>query len=168
MVLVMPPRELALNSQWQAFRYITLSILKKMRRTFSVFIASAFLLLLSCSSTRKNINSHSPITATDKVWNEANIADFENKIESLCKRYHIPGLSVGIVNEKKLKWKKGFGYANIESKTIPDENTVYHIASVTKTFASILLMQQVENKKVSLDDPILKYGINLGARWGSD
>lgn len=92
----------------------------------------------------------------------------EKKIEHLRKRYHIPGLSVGMVHEKKLVWAKGFGYADLEKQIVPDENTIYQIASVTKTFGSIILMQQVQAGKVSLDDPISKYGINLGARWGSD
>ena len=56
----------------------------------------------------------------------------------------------------------------MDKKIVPDENTVYQIASVTKTFGSILLMQQVEAGKVSLEDPIAKYAVNLGARWGSD
>lgn len=108
------------------------------------------------------------VTASDSVWRAANIAAFEAKLEYLRERYHIPGISVGIVNEQKLVWKKGFGYADEERQLPPDENTVYQIASVTKTFGSIILMQQVEAGKVSLDDPISKYGINLGARWGSD
>lgn len=96
------------------------------------------------------------------------MAPLEKKIEHLRERYHIPGLSVGVVHEKKLVWAKGFGYADLEKQIVPDENTVYQIASVTKTFGSIILMQQVQAGTVSLDDPIGKYGINLGARWGSD
>lgn len=92
----------------------------------------------------------------------------EKKLEYLREKYHIPGISAGVVNEQKLVWKKGFGYADQEKHTEPDENTVYQVASVTKTFGSIILMQQVQAGKVSLDDPIGKYGINLGARWGSD
>jgi len=128
-------------------------------------IASFF---LSCTASQKTSHSVNAVTASDKVWNQDNIRDFEKEIESLRVRYHIPGLSVGIVNEKKLAWKNGFGYSDIESKITPDENTVYQIASVSKTFGSILLMQQVEAGKVSLDDPISKYKIDLGARWGSD
>ncbi len=99
---------------------------------------------------------------------ETDMAPIEKKIEHLRQRYHIPGLSVGMVHEKKLVWAKGFGYADLEKQIVPDENTIYQIASVTKTFGSIILMQQVQAGKVSLDDPIAKYGINLGARWGSD
>lgn len=131
-------------------------------------LVGAGLLTVSCTSSKKINNNAQAVTAADKVWNPANIAEFEKELESFRVRYHIPGLSVGIVNEKKLVWAKGFGYADIENKIVADENTVYQIASVSKTFASILLLQQVENGNASLDDPIKKYGINLGARWGDD
>ena len=137
-------------------------------KTLSCELIGCAFLLLSCAPSAKLQQSNSRITAESKVWNKPNFIDFENKIESLRKRYHIPGLSVGIVNEKKLIWAKGFGFADIDNKILPDENTVYQIASVTKTFGSILLMQQVENGRASLEDPIAKYGINLGGRWGSD
>jgi CubicO group peptidase (beta-lactamase class C family) len=74
----------------------------------------------------------------------ANVAAFGEKLESLRQRYHIPGLSAGIVEEGKLAWNKGFGYADLERKIVPDENTVYQIASVTKTFGSIIVMQLVQ------------------------
>ncbi|WP_162946257.1 serine hydrolase domain-containing protein [Chitinophaga barathri] len=108
------------------------------------------------------------LRAQDQRWGSANLSSFEKKITSLREKYHIPGLSVGVMHGKTLTWKKGFGYADVANKIVPDENTVYQVASVTKTFGSILLMQQVEAGKLSLDDPISKYGINLGARWGSD
>jgi len=101
-------------------------------------------------------------------WSAANLAGFEASIEKERKQNHIPGLSAGIVYGDKLIWKKGFGFADIANQQVPDEHTVYQIASVTKTFSSILLMQQVEEGKASLEDPIAKYNINLGARWGSD
>lgn len=124
-------------------------------------------LLFSCRTTKNN-KSVTPVTGSDSVWTAANITAFEKKLEHLRQRYHIPGLSAGVVNEQKLVWKKGFGYADRERQQAPDENTVYQIASVTKTFGAIILLQQVAAGKVSLDDPISKYGINLGARWGSD
>jgi CubicO group peptidase (beta-lactamase class C family) len=119
---------------------------------------------LACSSTHK-LN---PVTATDPVWNAANVAAFEKRLEALRLRYHIPSLAIGIVNEKKLVVRGGLGYADLKKQITPDENTVYQLASITKTFGSIILMQLVEQGKVSLDDPISKYNINLGGRWQSD
>src|SRR6185436_2178319 len=125
-------------------------------------------LALSCSSKYRLTRSSKPVTSSDDVWSTENIAAFEKKLEALRNEYHIPSLAIGIVNEKKLIVRGGLGYANMEKQIKPDENTVYHLASITKTFGSIILMQLVEQGKVSLDDPISKYGIDLGARWGSD
>ena len=123
---------------------------------------------ISCNSSYRLTRTSNPVTASDDVWTTENVAAFEKKLEALRNEYHIPSLAIGIVNEKKLIVRGGLGYANMEQQIKPDENTVYHLASITKTFGSIILMQLVEQGKVSLDDPISKYGINLGGRWGSD
>jgi CubicO group peptidase (beta-lactamase class C family) len=112
--------------------------------------------------------SSQPVSSADGAFSTLNITEFEKEIEILRVRYHIPGLSAGIVKDGQLAWKKGFGFADIENKIVPDENTVYQIASLSKTFGSILLMQQVEAGKANLNDPIAKYNIDLGGRWGSD
>ena len=59
-------------------------------------------------------------------------------------------------------WSKGFGYADIENKIKADEHTAYHIASITKTFASVIINKLIEEGKLSLNDPVAKYGIRLG------
>ncbi|MBO9151645.1 serine hydrolase domain-containing protein [Chitinophaga sp. GCM10012297] len=112
--------------------------------------------------------SVSTLRAQSSRWDSANFRSFETKLESLREKYHIPGISVGVMHGKTLVWAKGFGYADLENKVVPDENTVYQVASITKTFGSIILLQQIEAGKAQLGDPISKYGINLGARWGSD
>ncbi|WP_461084835.1 serine hydrolase domain-containing protein [Spirosoma flavus] len=98
----------------------------------------------------------------------ADTSGFAAKLETLRQRYQIPSLSVGIVQGKKLIWYRGLGYADIDQKIVPTAHTVYYLASVTKTFGSIILMQLVEAGKINLDDPVTNYGINLGARWGND
>jgi CubicO group peptidase (beta-lactamase class C family) len=129
---------------------------------------AANLLLLFSQARAQTITSLRLDTAKEGTWTASNVTAFEENLEVLRQRYHIPGLSAGIVEEGKLVWNKGFGYADQERKIVPDENTVYQIASVTKTFGSIILMQLVQEGKINLNDPIKKYGINLGGRWGSD
>ncbi|MGM9511050.1 serine hydrolase domain-containing protein [Larkinella sp. GY13] len=103
-----------------------------------------------------------------RTFSSADTTGFAAILEALRQKYQIPSLSVGVVHGKKLVWYKGLGYADIENKVTPTEHTVYHLASVTKTFGAIILMQLVEGGKVNLDDPVTKYGIQLGARWGND
>jgi CubicO group peptidase (beta-lactamase class C family) len=90
-----------------------------------------------------------------------NLQSFENGLEKWRTRLKMPSLSASVVKNNKIIWAKGFGYADIENKIPATENTVYHLASLTKPFASIILMQLVEQGKVNLNDPISKYGINL-------
>ena len=62
--------------------------------------------------------------------------------------------------------RKALDMLMLKTKLTRTESTVYQLASITKTFGSIILMQQVEAGKVSLEDPIAKYGINLGGTMG--
>ena len=91
----------------------------------------------------------------------ARIARFETVLESLRQELKIPAYSAAIVKNQKVIWAKGFGYADVENKIPATEHTPYHLASLTKTFASTILMQLVQEGKVKLDDPVSKYGITL-------
>ncbi len=89
------------------------------------------------------------------------IARFETLLESLRQELKIPAYSAAIVKDQKVIWAKGFGYADVENKIPATEHTAYHLASLTKTFASTILMQLVQEGKIKLDDPVSKYGITL-------
>jgi CubicO group peptidase (beta-lactamase class C family) len=97
----------------------------------------------------------------DKSSNLARIASFETQLESLRQELKIPAYSAAIVKDQKVIWAKGFGYADVDNKTPATEHTAYHLASLTKTFASTILMQLVQDGKIKLDDPVSKYGITL-------
>jgi CubicO group peptidase (beta-lactamase class C family) len=70
---------------------------------------------------------------------------------------HTPGISVGIVYKGKLSYKKGFGFADVEKKQRANEKTLYHIASISKTFTAVSIMQLVEKGKLRLDDKVISY-----------
>jgi CubicO group peptidase (beta-lactamase class C family) len=89
------------------------------------------------------------------------LAHLEKLLEQLRQELKIPALSTAIVKDQKVVWAKGFGYADVENKIPATEHTPYHLASLTKTFASTIVMQLVQEGKVKLDDPVSKYGITL-------
>jgi CubicO group peptidase (beta-lactamase class C family) len=49
------------------------------------------------------------------------------------------------------------GYQDLEAKRLIDEDTIYHWASITKTFTGIAIMQLRDRKLLSLDDSAVKY-----------
>lgn len=69
----------------------------------------------------------------------------------------IPGVSVGITYKGKLLYAQGFGFADLERKIPATEKTQYHIASISKTFTTVAIMQLVEQGKVRLDDKLNQY-----------
>ena len=69
----------------------------------------------------------------------------------------MPGISVGVVYKGKLLYQKGFGFADIEKKQRTDEKTLYHIASISKTFTAVSIMQLVERGKLRLDDKVASH-----------
>src|SRR6201991_4386701 len=90
----------------------------------------------------------------EKSSESARIAHLETSLESLRQQLKIPAYSAAIVKNQKVIWAKGFGYADVENKIPATEHTAYHLASLTKTFASTILMQLVQEGKINLDDPV--------------
>jgi CubicO group peptidase (beta-lactamase class C family) len=65
--------------------------------------------------------------------------------------------SVLVAKKGKIIWSKGYGYSQAEQKIPNDENTVFNIASVTKTFTAALILKLQEQKKLSVSDALSKY-----------
>lgn len=68
-----------------------------------------------------------------------------------------PGLALGIVYDGNLIWGKGYGYADLESKTPVTLDTRFRVASISKTFTATAIMQLQAAGQLLLDDPIIKY-----------
>lgn len=82
------------------------------------------------------------------------------RLKELLKQYieeeKIPGMAVGIVMGED-EFTFGFGVRNIETQKPVDQDTVFHMASVSKTMLSTVMMRLVEAGKIDLDAPISRY-----------
>jgi len=83
-----------------------------------------------------------------------------DKIDKLLSKYDFkngPGLSLAVIKDGAIVYKKGFGIANLEYGIPITTSTVFQVASVSKQFTvfSILLLEQ--DGKLSIDDDIRKY-----------
>src|SRR4029453_7295629 len=88
---------------------------------------------------------------------DARIALFERYAESLRRATHVPGVSGIIIRDGRTVWLKGWGFQDIESRVVATPDTLYDIASLTKTFTSTLLLQCVERRTLSLEEPMSRY-----------
>ena len=128
-----------------------------------ISLASAIVMLVGCEENTV-APPEEPLGYT-KVGSPAeSLTEFENVLERIRSDLKIPGLSAAITKNRRIVWAKGFGYANREKGIQATPNTVYHLASLTKPFAAVLIMQLVEKGKVSLDDPISNFGVNINSQ----
>ncbi len=89
------------------------------------------------------------------------LEQFENIVINLKEKLKIPALSVAVVKNGRLVYAKGLGYADPVKRIEATENTLYHIASITKTFTSTIIMMLHDKGLVEPNDPLSKYAISL-------
>lgn len=70
---------------------------------------------------------------------------------------HNPGASVLVIKGDKTLLRKGYGMANLESKTPVSPEMIFRIGSITKQFTSAAILKLSEQGKIRIDDEITKY-----------
>ena len=95
------------------------------------------------------------------------IALFEQELAALAETNNVPGLSAAIVHKQEVIWARGFGYADLKTQTPATAETPYRLASVSKPFAAILLLQLVEAGKLTLDTPMNAFTLHPWFEPGS-
>ncbi|WP_282112816.1 serine hydrolase [Maribacter stanieri] len=76
----------------------------------------------------------------------------DDDINHLIEQYNAVGLSVSIVKDNKIIYSQGFGYRDLENKLPVTANTVFPIASITKSFTGSLLGILESQNQVSLKE----------------
>ena len=99
--------------------------------------------------------SHSLLNAHPDLATALDV--YDSWIERTMYKNHQPGLAVGIIYDGELLWGKGYGYADVETRTPVTLDTRFRIASITKTFTAVAILQLRDAGKLSLDDPASKY-----------
>ncbi|MBL1178915.1 serine hydrolase domain-containing protein [Pantanalinema sp. GBBB05] len=68
---------------------------------------------------------------------------------------HIPGLALAITHENQVMYVKGYGKANTRQLVTPQ--TQFPVASLSKSFTAIAVLQLVEAGQIDLDAPVKQY-----------
>lgn len=79
------------------------------------------------------------------------------RVDEILGRHPAVGFAVGIVCNGRLEYFHGHGVADIAFNTPITEDTVFRIASITKTFTAIAVMQLWERGLVDLDAPANRF-----------
>ena len=75
-------------------------------------------------------------------------------IQAQMKEIGLPGLVIGVVHDQEVVWSKSYGHADVESGTPMRPDSIFRIASHSKLFTSIAILQLRDAGMLRLDDPI--------------
>jgi CubicO group peptidase (beta-lactamase class C family) len=92
------------------------------------------------------------------------LADFTAQVDAIRTRLHIPGLSAIVVRGDTLLWEAALGVTDLDSGVPVTAETVFHLASLTKPFAAAIVLQLVDEGRLSLDAPVADFGILLESK----
>lgn len=88
---------------------------------------------------------------------EDTLKTLDERVIDFINKYALSGMGVGIVQNGKLIYAKGFGLANAKTNAPITTQTNFRIASISKTFTAIAVMQLWEQGIFKLDDPVNNY-----------
>jgi CubicO group peptidase (beta-lactamase class C family) len=109
-----------------------------------------FLLLIS-------INLFAQSSDEKIVRIKAIIPELDAKFNDFQTKSHLSSVSYAVVVDGKIIHQSNRGIVNYKTNQSADNQSVYRIASMSKSFASVAILQLRDAGKLKLDDPVWKY-----------
>lgn len=106
------------------------------------------------------------MTTPTPAWLPAAAGLLKHQAADLVARHDVPGAVVGVVSgrdpDRALVWRRAFGQGGGPARPDPsgrtlDADTLFRVASITKTFTATALVQLRDEGKLRLDDPLVAH-----------
>ncbi len=129
-----------------------MKIMKKV--TAALMAVTLFLPVVSCSQGSKDQLSNIKLTEIERSWSNT-----DTKYAELIKKYGdsaLPGALV-VATDKDVVYLYAEKETEKDGTTLTSQDTVFDLASVSKTFTAVAVLQLVEKGKIQLTDALDKY-----------
>ncbi len=115
------------------------------------------------------MNRHSPVLITVLLLTTTNIVQGQNlpvqisredeaNLDSICwlqlQENKFPGLAIGIIVNGETLYAKGFGVKKLGETDSVTTSSIFHLASISKTFVATAIGQLIEQQKLDLEDKV--------------
>lgn len=132
-----------------------------MRNRFQLHLAALVMMAICIFACL--IKAAPAVASGGDVQADAQFKKLETGLEQLRQKWNVPGMAAGVVISNRVCWTREFGYSDLAQKKPVTPDTVFHLASLTKPFAAVVLLQLVEAGQLDLDAPIDSFGSQLKA-----
>jgi len=102
---------------------------------------TGFAIILLLSACEKEIPEH----------------DIDAEIQKVMSEKGLPSVTACVIKNNTIVWKNSYGYSNLENQIAATDETIYHVASISKLFIATAIMQLEEQGKLNIDLDINNY-----------
>ncbi len=89
----------------------------------------------------------------------------DNLVNSRMQEFNVPGYSLVVIKKGRVLVHNSYGMASIEQRRPATNETVFGLASITKTFTALVLLSLVDKGLIGLDDPLSKFMPDLTPQY---
>jgi CubicO group peptidase (beta-lactamase class C family) len=90
------------------------------------------------------------------TW-QRHVNDLEKRVPQLLLESQVPGISIAIIKDGRIAWRRGFGRKDAEAGTPVDTTTMFEAGSMSKPVFAYTVMKLCERGVMDLDAPLTKY-----------
>lgn len=83
--------------------------------------------------------------------------EFEAFVEKIMESYDAAGMAVSVFDSESTLYENFFGYRDADRKLLLNEDTIFGMASVSKSFTALAIMQMEEKGLLSTEDAVHTY-----------
>lgn len=129
-------------------------------RNIIVFLLILSLLPVAVGKSKKHKRSTAApaavqtIPSTGTAISDPELAAFDKKFMNFMRKWRIPGASVTIMKNGQVIASRGYGWADKEGGQQVTPDSLFRIASLSKTFTAVTVLKLVQDGKLKLSDPV--------------
>jgi CubicO group peptidase (beta-lactamase class C family) len=95
------------------------------------------------------------------------LASFDRVVGNLLAKWKVPGAAVAVVKDGRLVLARGYGWADREERRPVQPDSLFRLASLSKSLTSAAVLRLVEDGRLRLDDRAFEILKNLAPRAGA-
>lgn len=113
-------------------------------------IKKIIFMLLGAAITASSIS----IQATTKRARSAKRMSFDTEMKQVIDELKVVGLSIAVVKNNQIVYNNSYGVQDLDTKVPVTNKTMFRIASISKSFSAVSIMQLIEQGKLTLDTDV--------------
>ncbi len=136
--------------------------LLRRRTLFAVFLSTFILFMLlapAALAAKKSKQKPEPVNFNLPISgfsNDPGMAAFDRQFIPFLKKWRVPGASLVVMKNNQIIASRGYGWTDKEAGTVINSDSMFRIASVSKTFTAVTVLKLVQEGKLRLDDSIFR------------